>query len=174
MTERVPLSILTNLVHDEEYARQVVPFIEPDYFEEHTDRVVYEQVAEYLTKYDTIPTKEALQIEVGSRTDLTEDEFQLIEKLVSSLELEEKPNSSWLLDTTEKWCKDRAIYLALIKSIQVADGNDDKLSPDAIPGILSDALAVGFDQHVGHDYIDDSEDRYAYYHRVENASDGRC
>jgi|TARA_B100000925_G_scaffold181765_1_gene137195 replicative DNA helicase len=168
MTERVPLSILNNLVHDEEYARQVVPFIEPDYFEEKTDRVVYQQVAEYLTKYDTIPTKEALQIEVGSRTDLTQEEFQLIENLVSSLDLQEKPNSSWLLDTTEKWCKDRAIYLALIKSIQVADGNDDKLSPDAIPGILSDALAVGFDQHVGHDYLDDSEDRFAYYHRVEN------
>tara|TARA_B100002019_G_scaffold47570_1_gene40181 strand:- start:2879 stop:4267 length:1389 start_codon:yes stop_codon:yes gene_type:complete len=167
MSERIPLTILSNLVYDEEYARQVMPFIQPEYFEERTDRVVFEQVASFLTEYDALPSKEVLHIEIEKRTDITQDEHTTITQLVSSLASEES-ESKWLLDTTESWCKQRAIYLALIKSIQVADGADDKLSPDAIPGILSDALAVGFDQSVGHDYLDDSEDRFEYYHRIEN------
>ena len=167
MTERVPLTILKNLIHNETYTRQVIPFIEPDYFEERTDRIVFEEVAKFLNEYDKTPTKEVLHIEVEKRVDVTEDEYKNVEQLISALDPEES-ESKWLLDTTEEWCKQRAIYLALIKSIQIADGQDEHKKPEAIPAILSDALAVGFDQHVGHDYIDDSEDRYAYYHRVEN------
>ena len=167
MTERVPLTILKNLIHNETYTRQVIPFIEPDYFEERTDRIVFEEVAKFLNEYDKTPTKEVLHIEVEKRVDVTEDEYKTIEQLISALDTEVS-ESKWLLDTTEEWCKQRAIYLALIKSIQIADGQDEHKKPEAIPAILSDALAVGFDQHVGHDYIDDSEDRYAYYHRVEN------
>ena len=167
MTERVPLTILKNLIHNETYTRQVIPFIEPDYFEERSDRIVFEEVAKFLNEYDKTPTKEVLHIEVEKRVDVTEDEYKTIEQLISALDTEVS-ESKWLLDTTEEWCKQRAIYLALIKSIQIADGQDEHKKPEAIPAILSDALAVGFDQHVGHDYIDDSEDRYAYYHRVEN------
>lgn len=167
MTERVPLTILKNLIHNETYTRQVIPFIEPDYFEERSDRIVFEEVAKFLNEYDKTPTKEVLHIEVEKRLDVTEDEYKTIEQLISALDTEVS-ESKWLLDTTEEWCKQRAIYLALIKSIQIADGQDEHKKPEAIPAILSDALAVGFDQHVGHDYIDDSEDRYAYYHRVEN------
>ena len=167
MTERVPLTILKNLIHNETYTRQVIPFIEPDYFEERTDRIVFEEVAKFLNEYDKTPTKEVLHIEVEKRVDVTEEEYKNIEQLISSLDTEVS-ESKWLLDTTEDWCKQRAIYLALVKSIQIADGQDEHKKPEAIPTILSDALAVGFDQHVGHDYIDDSEDRYAYYHRVEN------
>ena len=167
MTERVPLTILKNLIHNETYTRQVIPFIEPDYFEERTDRIVFEEVAKFLNEYDKTPTKEVLHIEVEKRVDVTEDEYKTIEQLISALDTEVS-ESKWLLDTTEDWCKQRAIYLALIKSIQIADGQDEHKKPEAIPAILSEALAVGFDQHVGHDYIDDSEDRYAYYHRVEN------
>jgi len=167
VTERVPLTILKNLIHNETYTRQVIPFIEPDYFEERTDRIVFEEVAKFLNEYDKTPTKEVLHIEVEKRVDVTEDEYKTIEQLISALDTEVS-ESKWLLDTTEEWCKQRAIYLALIKSIQIADGQDEHKKPEAIPAILSDALAVGFDQHVGHDYIDDSEDRYAYYHRVEN------
>ena len=167
MTERVPLTILKNLIHNETYTRQVIPFIEPDYFEERTDRIVFEEVAKFLNEYDKTPTKEVLHIEVEKRVDVTEEEYKNIEQLISALDTEVS-ESKWLLDTTEEWCKQRAIYLALIKSIQIADGQDEHKKPEAIPAILSDALAVGFDQHVGHDYIDDSEDRYAYYHRVEN------
>jgi len=167
VTERVPLTILKNLIHNETYTRQVIPFIEPDYFEERTDRIVFEEVAKFLNEYDKTPTKEVLHIEVEKRVDVTEEEYRNIEQLISALDTEVS-ESKWLLDTTEDWCKQRAIYLALIKSIQIADGQDEHKKPEAIPAILSDALAVGFDQHVGHDYIDDSEDRYAYYHRVEN------
>ena len=165
--ERVPLTILKNLLHDEQYTRKVLPFVQPEYFEERSDRVVFEEISSYLKDYDGLPTKEVLHIEIEKRTDLSEDEFKLSEQLVDSLESIESDNG-WMLDTTEKWCKERAIYLALMESIKIADGQDDKKQPDAIPSILSDALAVGFDQHVGHDYIDDSKDRFAYYHKVEN------
>ena len=167
MTERVPLTILKTLLHDEQFTRQVLPFVQPEYFEERSDRVIFEEISSYLKDYDGLPTKEVLHIEIEKRTDLSEDEFKLSEQLVDSLEPTESDNS-WMLDTTEKWCKERAIYLALMESIKIADGQDEKKQPDAIPSILSDALAVGFDQHVGHDYIDDSKDRFAYYHRVEN------
>ena len=166
-TERVPLTILSNLLYDEVYARKVLPFIRDEYFEERTDRVVFQQIAEYIKSYDGLPTKEVLHIEAEKRDDLTQDEFSLVENLIDALQ--ESPSERvWAEDTTESWCKERAIYLALMKSIQIADGQDDKHSNDAIPDILKDALAVGFDQHVGHDYIDDSEGRYEYYHRKEN------
>ena len=166
-TERVPLTILSNLLYDEVYARKVLPFIRDEYFEERTDRVVFQQIAEYIKSYDGLPTKEVLHIEAEKRDDLTQDEFSLVENLIDALQ--ESPSERvWAEDTTDSWCKARAIYLALMKSIQIADGQDEKHSNDAIPDILKDALAVGFDQHVGHDYIDDSEGRYEYYHRKEN------
>ena len=165
--ERVPLTILKTLLHDEEYTRKVLPFVQPEYFEERSDRVIFEEISSYLKDYDGLPTKEVLHIEIEKRTDLSEDEFKLSEQLVGSLEPSES-DSKWMLDTTENWCKERAIYIALMESIKIADGQDDKKQPDAIPSILSDALAVGFDQHVGHDYIGDSQTRFEYYHRVEN------
>ena len=167
VSERVPLTILNNLIHDEEYTRKVIPFIEEDYFEERSDKVVFEEIATFLKAYDSLPSKEVLQIEVGKRTDLTQDEFQSTEQLIDALG-ESEYEQEWVLDTTEAWCKERAIYNALMESIKIADGQDEKKNRDAIPSILSDALAVGFDQHVGHDYIDDAEDRYAYYHKIEN------
>ena len=167
VSERVPLTILNNLIHDEEYTRKVIPFIEEDYFEERSDKVVFEEIATFLKAYDSLPSKEVLQIEVGKRTDLTQDEFQSTEQLIDALG-ESQYEQEWVYDTTEAWCKERAIYNALMESIKIADGQDEKKNRDAIPSILSDALAVGFDQHVGHDYIDDAEDRYAYYHKIEN------
>tara|TARA_B100001113_G_scaffold278073_1_gene232741 strand:- start:851 stop:2176 length:1326 start_codon:yes stop_codon:yes gene_type:complete len=149
------------------YARKVLPFIRDEYFEERTDRVVFQQIAEYVKSYDGLPTKEVLHIEAEKRDDLTQDEFSLVENLIDALH-ESTSERAWAQDTTESWCKERAIYLALMKSIQIADGQDEKHSNDAIPDILKDALSVGFDQHIGHDYIDDSEGRYEYYHRKEN------
>ena len=165
--ERVETTILSNLIYKEEYTRKVIPFLRTDYFEEKTDKVVFEEISVFLEKYDKIPTKEILHIEIQKRTDLSQDEFSLVTRLVDSLSPSES-DYTWSLDTTEAWCKERAIYLALMESIQIADGQDNKKNADAIPSILSDALAVGFDQHVGHDYIDDSQDRYAFYHKVEN------
>ena len=165
--ERVETTILSNLIFNEEYTRKVLPFLCPEYFEEKTDKVVFEETSAFLEKYDKIPTKEILNIEIQKRTDLSQDEYSLATRLVDSL-VSTKSDYTWSLDTTESWCKERAIYLALMESIKIADGQDDKKNADAIPSILSDALSVGFDQHVGHDYIKDSQTRFEYYHRVEN------
>jgi len=167
MAERVPLTILKNLLNREEYTRKVLPFIKAEYFDERTDKVVFEEIGSFITKYDSLPLKEVLFIELEKRTDITQDEFKLCEQLITSLDPSDV-DFQWALDTTEEWCKERAIYLALMESIKIADGQDEKKGRDAIPSILSDALAVSFDNHVGHDYIDDYQDRYAYYHRVES------
>ena len=166
MAERIPLTILKNLLHNEKYTRKVLPFIKEEFFDERTDRVVFEEIGGHVQLYDGLPTKEVLHIEIEGRDDLSQDEHKLILDTIDCLE-ESEVDHKWLLDTTEKWCKERAIYLALMQSIKIADGQDEKKQPDAIPSILSDALAVSFDDHIGHDYIDDSEDRFAYYHRVE-------
>lgn len=167
MAERVPLTILKNLLNREEYTRKVLPFIKAEYFDERTDRIIFEEIGSFITKYDNLPLKEVLYIELEKRGDITQDEFKLCEQLIASLEPSDV-DFQWAIDTTEEWCKERAIYLALMESIKIADGQDDKKGRDAIPSILSDALGVSFDNHVGHDYIDDYEDRYAYYHRVES------
>jgi hypothetical protein len=160
--EKVEFLILRNLLHDEEYLRKVLPFIKNEYFEDSDQKIVFEEISKFVLEYNNIPTKEILCIEIEKRVDINEDQFKKLIHLVSHLEsivVEKK----WLLDTTEKWCRDRAIYLALMESIHIADG-DDKKSPDAIPSILQDALAVSFDNHVGHDYLGDYEKRYAYVH----------
>ena len=144
MSERVPLTILKNLLHDEEYTRKVLPFIQSDYFEEVSDKTVFEEIASFLKEYDSLPTKEILHIEVEKRSDLNQDQFTTISQLIDALDIAEY-KKEWVLDTTESWCKERAIYNALMESIKIADGQDDKKKPDAIPSILSDALAVGFD-----------------------------
>ena len=167
MAERVPLTILKNLLNREEYTRKVLPFIKAEYFDERTDRIVFEEIGSFITKYDNLPLKEVLYIELEKRGDITQDEYKLCEQLIASLDPSDV-DFQWALDTTEEWCKERAIYLALMESIKIADGQDDKKGRDAIPSILSDALGVSFDNHVGHDYIDDYEDRFAYYHRVES------
>jgi len=167
MAERVPLTILKNLLNREEYTRKVLPFIKAEYFEERTDKVIFEEIGSFITKYDSLPLKEVLFIELEKRTDITQDEFKLCEQLIATLDPSDV-DFQWAIDTTEEWCKERAIYLALMESIKIADGQDEKKGRDAIPSILSDALAVSFDNHVGHDYIDDYQNRYAYYHRVES------
>ena len=165
--ERIETTILRNLLFDEEYARKTIPFIQPDFFEDKSEKIIFEETTSFINKYDSCITVEALNIEVENRTDLTEEEVKNIVSI--SKEFTNTPvDSQWLLDTTEKWCRDRAIYLALMESIHIADGEDSKKNRDAIPSILSDALAVSFDNNIGHDYIQNSDDRYEYYHRTED------
>ena len=164
--DRIETTILQNLIYNEEYSRKVIPFIKPDYFENKSERVTFEQISEFIVKYGSAITIEALNIEVDNRTDLTETEVKEIRELNGFL-TNTPVDYQWLMDTTEKWCRDRAIYLALMESISLADGKDDKKGRDAIPSILSDALAVSFDNHIGHDYLEDYEDRYESYHRKE-------
>lgn len=165
--QRVETTILKNLIFDEEYSRKVIPFIKTDYFNEKTERIVFEEVSNFIVKYGTSITKEALHIEIDNRRDLNENEVKNVRGIIS--ELDDSPSDkTWLFDITEKWCRDRAIYLALMESIQIADGDDKSKGRDAIPHILSDALAVSFDNHVGHDYLEDYEERYEKLHKKEN------
>ena len=165
--EKVEVLILRNLLYNEEYLRKVIPFIKPDYFEDGNQKIIFEEIHNFVTQYNQPTTKEVLCIEVEKRQDINDTSFQEITKLISYLE-EVPTDFDWLVDTTEKWCRDRAIYLALMESIALADGNDKEKDRDAIPSILSDALAVSFDAHVGHDYLLDYEARYETYHRKED------
>ena len=165
--ERIETTVLRNLVFNEEYSRKVIPFIQPDYFEQRSEKVIFEEITQFIVKYGNAITTEALRIELDNRTDLSEMEIKETRDITSSLD-DAPVDDAWLLDTTEKWCRDRAIYLALMESISIADGQDQKKNRDAIPSILSEALAVSFDNHIGHDYLVDYEERYESYHRKED------
>ena len=167
LMERIETTILRNLVFNEDYSRKVIPFIQPDYFEQKTEKVIFEEIVQFIVKYGSAITVEALNIEVENRTDLTEDQIKEIREINNSLN-DSPVDKQWLLDTTEKWCRDRAIYLALMESIHIADGNNKDKNRDAIPSILSDALAVSFDNNIGHDYLQNYEERYEFYHRKED------
>ena len=167
MMDRIEKVILRNLVYNEEYLRKVLPFIEPDYFNDRNERVVFEHITKYAAEYNSLITKEVLQIEIEDRRDITQDEVKNIYGTINELE-DIECDFEWLSDTTEKWCRDRAIYLALMESIKIADGQDDKKNRDAIPTILSDALSVSFNRNVGHDYLEDYEERYELYNRKES------
>ena len=165
--ERIELLILRNLLYNEEYARKVVPFIKDEYFEEQNQKIIYQEVSSFLQKYDKLATKEILYIEVEKRSDINDTSFRDISDIISSLD-NEIGEIEWLVDSTEKWCRDRAIYLALMESIQLADGKDEKKTRDSIPDILSEALAVSFDNNIGHDYLNDYEKRFDSYHKKED------
>ena len=168
--DNVEFLILRNLLHNEEYVRKVIPFIKADYFENRSQKIVYEEILKFVEEYNKPVTKEILCIETEKRQDITDVDYKEITQLISSLE-EAPTEFDWLVSTTEKWCRDRAIYLALMESIQIADGQDEKKNRDAIPTILSDALAVSFDTHVGHDYLQDYEQRYESYHKKEDKTE---
>jgi len=169
MQQRVEALILKNLIHNEEYSRKVLPFLKKDYFMEHADKLLYTQVESFINKYNNLPTKEALVIELDN-TPLKDEEFENVTGLLDYLEGQKNEQSdiTWLLETTEKFCQDKAIYNAVVSSIKILDepekSKDDK---GAIPELLTDALSVSFDPHVGHDYLLDSDDRYLFYHRTE-------
>ena len=167
LMDSVEFLILKNLLHNEEYVRKVIPFIKADYFEDLTQKIVFEEISSFVEQYNKPATKEILCIEAEKRSDINDSSYKDVTNLISSLS-DEPSEYEWLVTTTEKWCRDRAIYLALMESIQLADGKDDTKGRDAIPTILSDALAVSFDSHVGHDYLLDYEERYESYHRKED------
>ncbi len=164
---KVEFLILRSLLHNEEYLRKALPFLKDEYFEDEDQKVVYQEILSFTSEYNELPTKEVLSIEVEKRKDINEDQFKKITHLISHLD-DEPAEFEWLLNTTEKWCRERAIYLALIESIGIADGQSKDKTPDSIPSILSDALAVSFDNHVGHDYLEDYLERYEAYNRKEN------
>ena len=158
--------VIKNLLLDEEYVRKALPFVKTEYFADTTGKKLFDILSKYFIDYSAIPTKEALEIEVGQLKDISDDQHQEIVKAINNIDTE-KSEFEWILDTTEKWCKERALYLALMSSIKIAEGNDEQRAAGAIPSILSEALAVTFDNHIGHDYLEDYEERYDFYHQKE-------
>ena len=165
--ESIENTILRNLLYNEEYSRKVIPFLKEEYFTDPVQKITYEEITSFITNYNTQITVEALLIEVSNRKDLTEEILKNLQMLITNLE-DSPADEQWLLDTTEKWCRDKAIYLALMESIGIADGNDDTKNRDAIPSILSEALAVSFDNNIGHDYFANADERFEFYHQKQD------
>ena len=164
--EKIEFLILRNLLYNEEFVRKVLPFIRPEYFQDNSQKIIFQEISSFVEEFNNIPSKEVLNIEVEKRTDVNEDQYREVCQTIEHL-TDVPVDFSWLVETSEKWCRDRAIYLALMESVQLADGGGEK-SPDSIPSILQEALAVSFDNHVGHDYLNDSEERYDSYNQKEN------
>lgn len=163
---RIEQKILSNLIFDENYCRKVIPFIKKEYFADRKEVILADEIVSFFTKYNKPASKEILQIEISNRKDLNDKELSELGDFINTLS-QEPVNTDWMLEHTEKFCKDRAIYNGVLSAIRIIDGNDKHQTKDAIPSILSDALAVSFDNHIGHDYLDDHNERYDFYHRVE-------
>lgn len=160
-------TILSGLVYDDDYARKVLPFLKDEYFEDHNDQFVYQSIQQYIEKYNGIPTKTALKVAVEEASTLTEDRYKVVTGTIEGLDWDPKTDRDWLVDKTEKFCQDKAIYNAVRKSILVLDNKVKDMDKGAIPGILSEALGVSFDSNIGHDFLESFEDRYDFYHRKE-------
>ena len=164
---RLEVTILRNLVNNEEYMRKVLPFVKADYFTDSTDRSVFELITEFIEKYNKSPTTEALEVSLQN-SNVNEVQFKESNELLKQLSKKDKPDQQWLLDETEKFCKDKAVYNAILQSIGILEGKDKQHSKDGIPSLLQEALGVCFDSSVGHDYFENSSDRFDFYNRVES------
>ncbi len=166
MNSNIEQTILRNLLNDEKYMRKVLPFIKPDYFQG-VYRTLFKEAGKYVAKYNKLPTAETLIIEL-QETNMSDEQFQMAMDIVPQLYSGESIDENWLLNATEKWCQDRAIYNAVMESISIIDGKHDTLTKGALPDLLSKALGVGFDTAIGHDYIENVEERYEFYHTEED------
>lgn len=159
--------ILQNLIHDEEYMRKVIPFLKADYFVDNTEKTVFNKVFSFIQEYNSLPNKDVLVISCQNDKTLTEDAYKDTVELIQELDPSEH-NRDWLYNETETFCKDKAIYNAILNSISVLDGRDKNRSKDGIPSMLQEALGVCFDHQIGHDYIENADQRYEFYHRKES------
>ena len=166
LSENFETTLLRNLIFNEEFTRKTIPFLKKDFFKNKEEIILFNIINNFVVKYNNLPNKEALSVEVANLKNITEEEFKLTKNLLANLEPQEV-DQNWLLDTAEKFCKDRAVYNAVLSGIRIIDGKDKKHTPEAIPSILSEALAVSFDSHIGHDYLNQTDDRFSYYHRTE-------
>lgn len=158
--------ILGNLIFREDYSRKVIPFLKDEYFHNPADKLIFETITEYVNKYNSFPSKEAIMIDITSRDKIDQNIFDQSEKFLNEFNIDPETQVEWLLDKTEEFCKQKSVYNGIMKSIQILDNQDKNFTKDAIPQILSDALAVSFDTNIGHSYVDDSESRWDYYHNV--------
>ena len=163
---RIENTIISSLFHKEEYTRKVLPFIKEEYFGNRVEQLLFGEIFKFVEKYNNLPTKDAMLIELGQRKDINEEELNHLKDYVNQIENIDS-DEQWLVETTEKFCKDRAVHNAVLSGIKILDKKDTKRTPEAIPHILSEALAVSFDKSVGHDYIEDADDRFKFYHTKE-------
>ena len=166
MTLKIEEITLSKLILNDTYTKKVLPFIKDEYYDSQSHKILFSTLSEYVNKFETTPEPNALKIEVEKRRDISEEIYKEVEQFLNNLDRDHY-NEDWLIETTEKWCKEKAIYIALMESVKIADGQDKTRTKDAIPSIMSEALGVCFDDHVGHDYIQDSDDRYDFYHKKE-------
>ena len=166
MKNRIEQVILENLIKDDQYVRKVIPFLKPEYFMQYEDAKVFKIIHDFVEKYNNPPSKQAIILAVNEDTSLNEDSHAKCMEVINTLNGDEV-NRDWLVDETEKFCKDKALYLGVMESIQIIDGKKKDMSTDALPSILSEALSVGFDTNIGHDFIEDSDKRFDFYHRLE-------
>ena len=164
---RIEQTILRHLVHKENFARKALPFLRDEYFSDSSERLIYHRINEFVQKYNDIPSREALEIDLEQIKNLSEDQYGGCVDIIKSLEEPEPIDDQWLIDETERFCQDRAIYNAIMDSIGIIDGKDKDRTKGSIPEILTSALAVSFDSHICHDFLEDYEDRFDFYHRVE-------
>lgn len=165
MEANLQTTILRNLLHNDEYTRKVIPFLKKEYFEQE-HKSIFNQIVKFVGKYNKLPTVEALTIEL-SETELSDQSAIEAGEILSEISNKIDVNTEWLLEQTEKWCQDRAIYLAIMESIHIIDGKHKTLTKNALPNLLSNALSVTFDNAIGHDYISDADNRYEFYHKTE-------
>ena len=166
MNQTIEQTIINNLITNEQFSRKVIPFLKSEYFSIFYERIVFEEIQKYILKYKTIPTNESIAIEIDNRKSISEEDYQNSMKFLNGIEKTDVDNE-WLVDAAEKFCKDKAVYHAVLSGIQIIDGKDKNRTADAIPDILTQALSVSFDSSVGHDYIEDGENRYEFYHKKE-------
>ena len=159
-------TILSNLISNEDYGRKTIPYLRAEYFADNEQRTIFNLIDEYVKKYNKFPNKEALSVDLHELDNLTDHQFASIQSKIDSLNATDV-NQEWLLDNTEKFCQDKAIYNAIMDSIKILDDKTGKTSKGMIPEVLTKALSVSFDTHIGHDFIDDSDSRYEFYHRTE-------
>ena len=161
--------VFNNLVNNEEFARKTLPFLRGEYFHNRTERTVFDIIDEYVKKYNRVPTKEALLVDLGNVDSITEEQYKECKEIVDAIPQEKDSGADyeWLIDKTEQFCQDKAIYNAIMQSIKIMDDKTGKTAKGAIPQLLSDALAVSFDNSIGHDFLNDVEARYAFYHQFE-------
>ena len=168
MQETIEVIILNKLLTDEQYLRKVIPFVQGEYFADAQQRLLFEAINKFVVKYNALPSKEALKIDFKDDKNITEQDLTALDTLLERTQVPIDVNEKWLLDSTETFCKDKAVYNAIVHSIHVLDGRDKINSKDGIPDRLREALGVSFNKNVGHDYIDNAESRFEYYHRKES------
>ena len=166
MNDRIEHTILNNLFFNEDFTRKAIPFLKETYFPKRDEKILFSEVSKFLHTYNNLPTKETILIELNNRKDLNETEYKDVKDLVAGI-AQEDTDLKWLLDTTEKFCKDRAVHNAVLEGITILEGKDKTRTPESLPSLLSDALGVSFDKHVGHDYIEDAQERFDWYHTKE-------